>query len=300
MRASAARAWCSACSRSSSISSNAVAVRPSSVAGRVGRSRRPRSPRPMERATPVMSSSGCSVRRTPTTSATAASSRNPTEATARIPRREASVPSTDPVPAESSSTVPSLRSERRVREPSDELTALEATVTASPPVVGVAVVAEPGGVPSGSGPGSVAPSGSRPGRTETAPPSGLVICTATPCALSRSASASSSSTPTSAAAADARSASRSWICCRSCAPRIACTVSESATSSTVRSARTARTVRVRRDPVRSGASGAVAAWRPGTRRRARVIALTPPPGSRARGPCAGAAAPVPPSSCAAR
>ncbi len=248
-----------------------------------------------------MSSSGCSVRRTTTTSATAASSRNPTEATARIPRREASVPSTDPVPAESSSTVPSLRSERRVMPPAEELTELEATVTASARgVAGVLTDPAPGASPSGSGPGSVAPSGSRPGRTETAPPSGLVICTATPCALSRSASASSSSTPTSAAAADARSASRSWICCRSCAPRIACTVSDSATSSTARSASTARTVRVRRDPVRSGASGAVAAWRPGTRRRARVIALTPPPGSRARGRCAGAAAPVPPSSCAAR
>ncbi|OUE29892.1 hypothetical protein BFL35_12920 [Clavibacter michiganensis] len=299
IRASAARAWRSACSRSSSISSKATAVRPSSVVGRVGRRRRPRSPRPMERATPVMSSSGRRVRRTTSTRAAAASTRNASEATARMPPREASVSSTDPVPAESASTVPSLRSERRVIPSDVELTELAVTVTASERAAraagaGSGVVADPGASPSGSGPGSVPPSGSGPGRAETAPPSGLVISTATPCAESRCASASSSSTPTSAAAADARSASRSWICCRSSAPRIACTVSDSATSSTARSASTARIVRVRRDPVRSGASGAVAGARP------RVRALTRPPGSRARGRCAGAAVPSPPSSCAAR
>ncbi|WP_414171336.1 hypothetical protein [Clavibacter tessellarius] len=60
--------------------------------------------------------------RTTTTSATAASTRNAREATARMPRRDASVPSTDPVPADSSSTVPSLRSERRVIPSAEELT----------------------------------------------------------------------------------------------------------------------------------------------------------------------------------
>ncbi len=58
IRSSACWAVDSAVSSASSIWSNATAVRPSSVSGRVGRSRRPRAPAPMRWASAVIRSSG--------------------------------------------------------------------------------------------------------------------------------------------------------------------------------------------------------------------------------------------------